>query len=679
MYLYEGIFASLRIILCFYLLFGVIAPLFLPKVEKESKIDGLMYSWLGLGGLITIDVLILTFLNIYDFISLFVTLIVTPFIVYLVINLRKGLTMIEVLSSIETKIISQHVRVIENTLSLRDRIKSRASDIPRPSIKENKFQLLAFVFAAGAALLRILPAVNNSAPFSRVWYFELTKVKALSLQTYFDGFPEPKGLHTLVNVFSTLTQVTPELILHLLGALTSFLLALIIFWVINVITERKNQVASLLGMSIYSFVPMLITPIILESEVEANSLSLALCFAIPTGVFFLKQLRSTKALWFYIAMGIFATALVNLFVFLIVLLPVLFLSLLTISVREIKTKLFRSFSFLSVISFIAFSPYLIFCIYHNISLRDFLQQELFDTLVFSYFPQLLIPLDALSTYFFTTGIALALIFSVLVIAKKTQRKEELVFFLFFALVAYIYTPYFPYSYILIDPDQLNLFYAFLISVFVGVSFFSISRILNLLLKRREKVFNYLNSSLGVLTIVGLLFLQKGIFVSRALPETLPNGFFNAYYIIVGERIPYSYATVGPELDRRLAENRHYFMNYEFFLDNYGAIDSLYQQYLLVPKAQRETKEIPPASIFLFLEKPPYTTIQQGILYNSTSIMNDMQQWIDVFSGMDGRNIKVYYESPDAIVYEIVNREKESRISSVLRNVFPELEENEIKQ
>ena len=115
------------------------------------------------------------------------------------------------------------------------------------------------------------------------------------------------------------------------------------------------------------------------------------------------------------------------------------------------------------------------------------------------------------------------------------------------------------------------------------------------------------------------------------------------------------------------------MNYEFFLDNYGVIDSLYQQYLLVPKALRDQKEIPPASIFLFLEKPPYSAIQQGILYDSQTTMNDMQQWISVFSGMDGRNIKVYYESDDAIIYEIINREKESRITSVLNNVFPEPE------
>lgn len=674
MYLFQGIFAVLRILVCFYLLFGVLGPLFLPSIKKENGVDRIMYSWVGLGGLIVVDVLILTVLNMYDFISLFITLLVIPLIVYIIKRWRSGATLLEVLASIETLIIAQHVRIIESSVSVWDRFKENFLKKPSIDVKQTSTQVFAFIIAGIASIIRIIPAIQNPAPFSRTWYFELSHVKALSLQQYFEVIPEPKGMHALVHVFSTLTQVTPELILHILGSLTSFFLALIIYWVINVITDSKNQIAALVGMSIYSLTPMFLTPIILDFEVEANSISLALCFAIPTCVFFLREIRlNQNAQWFYISMGIFATALVNLFVFLVVLIPILLLGIFTLPITNYGKRLFTALLRVFVLTALALAPYIIACLINGIQIRDFFQQELFDTLVFSYFPNLITYLDELSIYYFTGAIFFILVNIILLALKKIGDKKELIFLVFFALISFIYTPYFPFLYSIIDPDQLNLFYAVCISVFIGIVYLNLSRLFILFKKKSSRVYTVLNIGTAVLGILLIVFLQKGIFVNRALPETLPNGFFEAYYTIVNERVPYTYATVSPELDRKLAENRHYFMNYEFFLDNYGAIDSLYQQYLLVPKALRTQKEIPPASIFLFLEKPPYSAIQQGILYNSQNTMNDMKQWVQVFEGMEGRNISIYYESDDAVIYEIINRENESRISSILNNVFPEQE------
>lgn len=679
MYFFEAIFAVFRIILCFYLLFGVLAPLFLPPIKKGNGIEKLMYSWVGLGGLVLIDVMLLTILGVYDFISLLVSLVVLPLLIFIFRERKLGFTFIEIFNRIETRIISNHVRWIENTVTFWDKLvgdaKEKRNDLAKTKLSDATPQLIAFVTASLAAIIRIIPAVNNSAPFSRTWYFELTSVKGLSLQQYFGAFPEPRGMHTIVHVFSTLTQVPPELILHILGALTSFFLALIIYWVINVITDYKNQVAALFGMAIYAITPMYLSPIILDLEVEANAISLALSFAIPTCVFFLRRIRSEdRTFWFYTVMGVFATALVNLFVFLIVLLPVMLLGMLTIPFKEFTKRFFRALLYLIVSSVLAISPYLIFCVINGISLRDFFQQELFDTLVFSYFPNLITYLDELSMYYLIGAGILILINIVLIATKIIDQKKELVFLFLFALVAYIYTPYFPFSYILIDPDQLNLFYAVTIAAFMGLVFLNISRLFSFLLRKTPKVYKAANVASMITLITTIVILQQGILISRALPETLPNGFFEAYYSIVDERVPYTYATVGPELDRQLALNRHYFMNYEFFLDNYGVIDSLYQQYLTLPKASRAGEEIPPASIFLFLEKPPYSGIQQGILYNSQNTMSDMQQWISVFEGLEGRNIEVYYESEDAIIYEIINREEESRINTVLMNIFPKSEE-----
>lgn len=669
LYFFQSLFAVFRVILCFYLLFGILAPFFLPRIKNEKILEKLIYSWVGLGGLIIADVLVLTILGLYDFISLVFTLFVIPLLLYVSLNLSKGLSFTQVFKKIEQGIVSRQVKLLETFSFSSKKVKSKFN---KPNLSKDIIspQVIAFVIASAGAVIRIIPALRNSAPFSRSWYYDLTSVKALSLQQFFDVFPEPKGMHVIVHVFSTLTQVPPEMILHILGALTSFFLAILIYWVIEVITESKMQIASLFGMAVYALTPALLLPISLDTEVEANSLSLALCFALPTCVFYLRRMRGDeKSTWFFIGMGIIATALTNLFVFVMVLFPVLFFGLFTLPGRFYFKRLLTALLYVILFYILALIPYTVVCIINEVDPFVFIQQQLFNTLIFSYFPRLITELEVLSTFYMWISFSLILVCGFKVFYQKEENKKEFVFLIFFALVAYTYTPYFQYSYIFVDPDQLNPFYAVIICFFLGIAFKTISGVLAPLFKEKVEVRRYINYGLAFTSLIGLIMIQNGIVVSRVLPQTLPNGFFNAYYSIVNERIPYTYATVGPEIDRELAQNRHYFMNYDFFLDNYGTIDSLYQEYLLVPRAERETKEVPPASIFLFLEKPPYSLIEQGILYDAFGTMSDMQQWISSFSELEGRTLEVYYESDDAIVYEIINRESESDIGSILMNIW----------
>ena len=155
---------------------------------------------------------------------------------------------------------------------------------------------------------------------------------------------------------------------------------------------------------------------------------------------------------------------------------------------------------------------------------------------------------------------------------------------------------------------------------------------------------------------------------------MPEGFFNAYYNIIHDRLPYTYATVSPPIDDALAQNRHYFMNYEFFLNSYSEIDEEYNQYLEVPEELRsDSVSIPPASIFVFVQKPPYTSIQQGILYDSQRLMAQLDDWVLNYRSMDGREVVIYYEDDSARIYELINRRGESSLNKILMNVYPKKE------
>lgn len=669
----QAISSVIRLTVSFLFVFGFVTPLFFTHIRKTTGIDRIVFSWVGLGGLLVIGVFVLVSLHIYDFISILFCLLMLPLLVHFFKQKWEGETVTDIFNMAEHRLVANHVLFIEKIKGLTfQQLKDKIFRKKEFKV-ENPYTIVAIIIGVAGSVLRIIPSVENSSPFSRVWYFELDAVKSLSLQQYFEGYPAPKGMHSIIHLFSTITQVSPEMILHLMGALISFFLAIIIFWLLRDITRGKHQAAALFGTMIYAIFPTLFLPVSMELEAEMTALSIALCFALPTMIFYLRNLRSAgKTPWFYIVMGVTATGFTDIFVLLMVLLPFMLLGLISIPQKGFITHFSKTFTYLLAMFAFTLSPYIIYCLTYGLNVSTFFQDQLFNTQVFSFAPNLLMPIEDLSQLYILIGFIFLLGYILRYFIQRRKRiGDATVFITFFILISFIYTPYFEYQYILIDPDQLNSFYGVMICIFAGLAMYSILIFFEWAISPVQKITPYIAPTITAGFAVWFLILQGGIEISRILPKTQPNGFFDAYYNIINERIPYTYATVGPDLDNELAKNRHYFMNYNFFLNNYGAIDSLYQQYLTVPDNQRpEEQEVPPASIFLFVEKPPYGSIQQGILYDAQAVMRDLEQWLASFRQLEGRKVKVYHETERTIIYEIVNRESESTISGVLRNIYP---------
>ncbi|MEO9886549.1 MAG: hypothetical protein ABJR05_02875 [Balneola sp.] len=666
-----------RLVLFFVILFAWIGPKFLPHTKKLHGIDKMLYSWIGVGGTIITAIFILTILNLYDLISLFVSLIMIPILISLFKEWKRGTAFKSIFKVIENRLVANQIRVIESIkIFTFQGLKERFADKGEFSIYDNRFNIAAIVAGITACVVRVIPILNNAAPFSRAWYFELDEVKNIRLQEYFGELPISKGMHSLVGMFSTLTQVGPELSLSLLGSLTSFLLTIIIFWLVREITKGKRLTAALFGASIFAIMPTLLLPITLEAETGINSILMALCFALPTAFIFVRNLRSVdKAPWFYVTMGIIATALTDIFTLLVVLLPFLIYGLLAIPRKRFAFNLLKVTTYLLIVFSISLSPYIIHLIVMGQDISSFFEMQLLDTLIFSYFPHLVTDLETLSTIYLYITLGLLVVFSILhFVQKKNHFSDELVFFTMFGSLAFIYSSHNQLSLPYIDLDQLNVFYAILISVLCGLAFYAFYTILEVLINIKHRFIGYSQPFLLILLIAGGLFISGGVNTGKTLPQTLPNGFFDAYYKIINERLPYTYATVSPNIDNTLSKNRHFFMNYDFFLNSYGNIDSLYQEYLELPKELRtDTTNIPPASIFIFLQKPPYESIQQGILFDPKEEMESLKDWIDRYSTLPNREVIIYHETEDALVYEIVNQKDQSYIGDILMNIYPKEE------
>ncbi len=670
------LFSVFRVILCFVVLFGWVGPKFLPHARTLRGIDKLIYTFVAVGGLILIDVMVLANLHLYDFISLLACLLLFPILAYIYKEVRNGVKLSSVVRVIENRVLKIHVEFIETlTTKKKKTIRDRVSELPKFSILDNKFTITAVFIGITAAIIRLIPVFKNSAPYSRSWYFELNSIKNIPLQNYFGDIPNPKGMHSLVQVFSTLTQVSPEMILKILGSLISFFLAMLIFWMIRDLTRGKNPIAALFGMSVYALIPTLVLPVSLDIEGATSSLSLAICFALPTAVLFLRNLRSIeKAPWSYVTIGIIATGLINLFVLLIILYPLLVLGLLFLPKRRYFSSLSKVSFYLFVVLVSTLAPYIFYLLLNGIDVIQFFELQLFSTLVFSYYPNLIMDLDILSIVYL--GLALVLLLAFLIHFKVTKQKkvgDDIIFSIFFIGVSFLFTPYFQTDSLIVDPDQLTILYSLLISIMAGLVFHSGVRFMSFVLRLKKRFPEAIQMFLVVSFFATVITVTGGINTNKSLPKTLPNGFFDAYYKIINERLAYSYATVGPEIDRALSRNRHYFMNYDYFLRSYGEIDSLYQKYLTVPLELRKVEAVPPASIFLFLEKAPYGSIQQGILYDAPIVMRDLEQWIATFSTLENRKLSIYFESEDAVIYEITNRENESKLGDVLLNIYPKKE------
>lgn len=668
-YRWEALFAAVRISLCFIVLFGFIGPLFLNHTKKLPAIEKLVYSWVGLGGVILASVFVLTVLHIYDFISLVLTLLLIP-VIRRIWKSKKGV--LEYLQDFELRSVIYQVKFIERFKGIQwPKWKQKITIGKDKSGFKVTRTVLVLSIALIGGLTRMYPALMNAAPFSRGWYFELNRVKNLRLQDYFSGSPEPAGMHSLVSVFSMLTQLSPEMILHLLGALTSFFLCILIYWSLHYITKNEVYMAPILGMSIYAVIPLLLMPISLDLQIEAHSLDLALCFAFPTLIIFVRNLRAEdQSPWFYVLSGFIATGMTNLFVAFIILLPLMIFCLFAIPRKDYIQTFLKVLAYLGTMSIIVVLPLLIYNYLFGFNQYSFILEQLLAPEVFMFNPAIILAVEELSIYFLAiAGVMVVGHFIEFKQADKKEIRDEFFFLLLFAFIAFLYTPYIEILTYWIDPDQLDLFYSLLIAMFIGVVFATLMRWINKVLKLKSRLFQQTAFVLYVLILGAGIYLQGGIKVSRQLPSTVPNGFHESYYKIIDDFLPYSYATVAPEIERVSAKNRHYFMSYQFFLEEYGRLDYLYRQRLAAPDTGDTIQAIPPASIFVFIEKPPYNAIQQGILYDAPTVMHNMQQWIEGYRKNEDRIVKTYYEDDQSIVYQIINRPGESEVDQILWNIY----------
>lgn len=667
-YKVQIVIALVRFVFWFVLLIRVITPLLFKEIKDLPKNDKLIYSWLGLGGVILLSIILLTILHIYDLFSICFTIILIPIIRSIWTN--RDIGVFAYLEQVENKIVISQVRFIEDFKGIRTFF---VRLLPRDKVLNISFNWKAWLLAVAifaAFVIRFYPTLIYAEPFSRQWFFYLDSIKHIRLQDYFNNSGSPAGIYAFITLFSMLTQVSPELILHFFGALNSVLLMYIIFWSVKKIVGEDKFWVALSSMIFFGLIPTILLPVAVNNQIEADKLYFAFCFAIPTILLFIKDRQDvSKKPMFFVMAGMIATGLTNIFVLLVVVIPIIIITFL-VQVGKFKASKNLSDLYRLIISLsISLSPTLLFVIYKKLNLWDYFKGQLFSINVFSRLNTLVFPIDILSQYYLIIASVLFLIYLVLyVIRKNTFFLNITIFLMLFITISFAYTNHKDIGYTYIDWDQLNPFYALLITGLFGISFYTVTLPLYSLNPTfKTKIFRNILSGIIIIGIIsGINYYNKGFKLYKPESQTLPGSFFKAYYKIINNHVPHTYTVVAPDIFSTLALNRHNAMDYEYFLDHYSKKDSIfYVNYdIKNSKEQKKRKQNLP-NIFLFVENKPYDKIQAGILPNKENIMTNMNRWLYKNGKLKQRNIKIYYKSPEVNVYEIINSPDNSSILNVL--------------
>jgi hypothetical protein len=520
--------------------------------------------------------------------------------------------------------------------------------------------ILTIIIGAITFLSRYYFIIYDNYSLSDSWIYDLTKVIQFDNQYWFSDGIATDGELAIINFYGKVTDVSPEIALQVISILESTLLSITIFWVINKLSPSKYLAPIIASLS-FALVYVL-TPLNVYFLFKENTIFFALTFALPSFVFYMKPdlMKITKISFFIGNLFVFtAIGLIDLFTLLILIPPFLVLGFLFTKVKYKRYNLFTLLSYALALG-ILFCIYSISCYYQKTDLLEFVHTNLLSIGSYTYVPQLIFPYEEIIKYAqYSTFVGFFLVL-LLILFKKENWRSTIVFFLYFnflILLSYIKNEW-------IDIDMLNNSISVILPIILGFNAAIIIRILNLVCYRWERIYPVtVMAILGSMLYAAVFYQEKNI-NSLTLSDQTPKQILDAYDKISQTYFPYAYTVVNDPAAQVISTNKHFFMNYDFFLSDYLKIDSINTKHIKDPN---------------FLIKNPEYSLSKSVL---VFVLNDKSKdennafsqnkhlkksLIDELKLLRGRNreVNLFYKSKILNVYEIVNEPNESKISDLI--------------
>lgn len=525
----------------------------------------------------------------------------------------------------------------------------------------NTFLLILTILIGGITFLsRYYFIIYDNYSLSDAWIYDLNKVIQFDNQYWFTFELATDAELAIVNFYGKITDVSPEIALQVIAILESTLLAIIIFWVINKLTPSKF-IAPTIAALFFSLVYVL-TPLNVYFLLKGNPTFLCLTFALPAFAFYIKPtlLKINKTSYFLSFLFIFITiGLTYLFTLCVLIPPFLIIGLLFTKMKFKKHNFFSILAYLVALG-ILYAIYSYACYYQRADLLEYMQNNLLSVSSYTYVPQLVLPYSEIIRYAqISTGIGFILVM-LLVIFKKENWRATIIFFAYFnflILLTFVKNEW-------LDIDMLNNSISVFLPIIIGLNAAIIIRILNFGLGRFKRFSPVTVGALFVAMIYASFYYQQKNINALTVSDQTPKQILNAYDKISQTFFEHSYCVVNDPATQVISNNSHFFMNYDFFLNEYPRIDSINTKHLKEPNFLVKNPQYSISKSVLVFVLNDNTEEENNIFAQNKQYQEKLVKNIKLLRDR-GRQVNLFYNTKILKVYEIVNKPRESKISDLI--------------
>jgi len=631
---------------------------FVNVSRHVNFLDFIVRNWFRYGSIIMIIIFTLVQINAYNLFNCFFLLALIIGIDLIGIeNLRKPRAYFNI--HIKASLLA-FLRNVENKRSFWFWFSLENSQKKKKNSRNTLLLILTLVIGAVTFLSRYYFIIYDNYSLSDAWIYDLGKVIQADSQVWFGNEIGVDGEFAMVNFYGKITDVSAEIALQVIAILESTLLAVILYWIINKITPSKFLAPVIASFS-FALVYVL-TPLDVYFLLKANPIFFALTLALPAFGFFLKPdlLKAKKTSYFISFVLVFiAIGLIDLFTFCILIPPFLVIGLVFSKMKHKKYNLLVLLALITAAALL-FSVYSVACYYGRADLGEFFQANLLSVSSYTYVPQLIIPYTVIIRFAqYGTFIGFFLILLLLLIKKESWR-PTMIFFVYFNVL--IGLTYLRNGWL--DIDMLKNSLSIFLPIILGLNAAIVIRIFNLALKRFERFTPITVTVLIVALVWASIFYQQNKINSLTEADKTPKQILDAYDKIEQTFFPLSYCVVNDPATQVISTNKHFFMNYDFFLDEYQNIDSINFKHRKDPKFLIKNPEYSLSKSVLVFVLNDSNKAENNIFSLNKELKSSLINELDVLKSR-GRKVSLFYESKILNVYEIINEPQESKISDLI--------------
>ncbi len=626
--------------------------------KPENIFDFIANQWFKYGSLLTILLFILVQLGIYNLFNIIIFFIIFIFIDYVGIRLI-GKSLAFGSNKIKQKTF-ELIKNVELEKGWSFYINTRTSS----KTKKKRLWILLLLVTLGFITFfsRYYFTKYDVYALSNLWMLELETVIDFDSQRWFFNGVTPVGELALINFYSKISSISPEIALESMGIIESVLIGILIFWSISKITASK-LIAPIVACLFFALCYVL-SPINISYILQHKPMFLALSIAIPGMVFYLnpKLLKFNKRNYFlnYI-FAFIAIGLIDIFTLLIMVLPFLIIGFL-FSKRQYNSYNFIVLKAFLIATLLLSAIYGTSCYFLEYDFEMFLNSSLIAASSYTYFPHLILPYNILMLYYILISIGLLLFLLILTYGFKENWHEAfsfLILFIFLILLSNVNNEW-------IDTEMVKQAIAIYIPIFIGILVAVMLRITYPIYKKVTVIKPYFAIVLVCGLVYSAVYFQEPEFKKIKQSDTTARMILNAYENISSEYFPYSYAVVNAYSAHAISTNQHFFINYEDFINEYLEKDYLYYKNIKNKKFFRENPDyvLPKCVIVFVYKKKPQsiTSLEEGFEFKS-----ELERQLQALRNR-GRKIEIIYTNDAFDVYEIINKPKESRLNDLIYKI-----------